>query len=222
MKHGVTSFSSAILLSLLAAPLAAWADAYPDFDDDAKPILHTQPGLLRYVESHFDVADTGKAKYPGDDDRRPIPPYIFRARPIGSDGPFNLRLLIQPGQPGHILGVVDITKIHARPPGAPAEQGQIANQPPAYQGQGTVNEPRVGQAFTPPSASSPAPSYQMPPTGQTEPPAQAPAPAPSAPAASPSGPTADTPSGPILGPDDSSASPQQNLAPPPDPAPNTR
>jgi len=43
MKHGVISFSSALLLIFFAAPLAAWADANPDFDDDAKPILRMQP-----------------------------------------------------------------------------------------------------------------------------------------------------------------------------------
>ena len=116
MKHGVIYFSSAILAALLAAPLVAWADANPDFDDDAKPILKMQPGLLQYVESRFEVKDTGTAKFPGDDDRRPAPPYIFRARPLGSHGPYNLRLLIQPGEPGHILGVVDITKVHINPP----------------------------------------------------------------------------------------------------------
>jgi len=106
MKHGVIFFSAALVIGLFAAPVVAWADANPDFDDDAKPILKMQPGLLQYVESRFEVKDTGTAKYPGDDDRRPTPPYIFRARPLGSSGPYNLRLLIQPGTPGHILGVV--------------------------------------------------------------------------------------------------------------------
>jgi len=89
--------SLALIATLTAAPLAAWADANPDFDDDAKPILRMQPGLLQYVEHTFDVKDVGTAKFPGDDERRPAPPYIFRARPLGSHGPYNLRLLIQPG-----------------------------------------------------------------------------------------------------------------------------
>src|SRR5271156_2885626 len=131
MKHGVIYFCSALILALFAAPLAAWADANPDFDDDAKPILKMQPGLLRYVESRFEVKDTGAAKYPGDDDHPPGPPYIFRARPIGSHGPYNLRLLIQPGQPGHILGVVDMTKVHLPPQGGPSPQPPaVANQVP--------------------------------------------------------------------------------------------
>src|SRR5450631_4203138 len=109
MKPGVLSLFSALLMAFFAAPLVAWAGANPDFDDDAKPILKMQPGLLQYVESRFEVKDTGTAKFPGDDDRRPVPPYIFHARPVGSRGPYNLRLLIQPGPPGHILGVVDIT-----------------------------------------------------------------------------------------------------------------
>src|SRR5258708_31214001 len=130
MKHGVISFSLALILTFFAAPLAAWADANPDFDDDAKPILRMQPGLLHYVESRFDVKDTGTAKYPGDDDRRPVPPYIFRARPHGSSGPYNLRLLIQPGTPGHILGVVDITKAHPTAPAGSTSQPSMANRPP--------------------------------------------------------------------------------------------
>jgi hypothetical protein len=196
MKHRFISFSPALILgplALLAAPLAAWADAKPDFDDDAKPILSMQPGLLQYVESKFDVKDTGSAKYPGDDDRRPGPPFIFFARPAGSHGPYNLRLLIQPGPINHILNVVDITRVNqGRPPGAPA-QPSMANRPP-----------------TQPPAQAPAE-------------AQAPAPSAPAPAPQPSEPTADTPSGPILDSGaQAPASTQPSLAPPPDPAPATR
>jgi hypothetical protein len=194
MKHGVISFSTAVLMTLLAAPLAAWADANPDFDDDAKPILRAQPGLLQYVESRFEVKDRGTAKYPGDDDRRPIPPYIFHARPIGSQGPYNLRLLIQPGPPGHILGVVDITKVHFNEQGTPAPHQPVASQAP-----------------TKPQPS--APTYQAP---ASQPPANQ-APAASAPAKAPAEPTADTPSGPIT--DSGSSQPSPSLAPPPDPAP---
>jgi len=216
MKHGLI-LSSALLAALLAAPMSAWADANPDFDDDARPILSRQPGLLQYVESRFEVKDTGTAKYPGDDDHRPAPPYIFRARPVGSHGAFNLRLLIQPGQPGHILGVVDITKVHVNPNG-PA----VATQP---------QTPR-DQPFTQP-APAPAPSNQVPelsggPTGQPLPPPQPDQPSTSgpvqpttphqqAPASQPTEPTADTPSGPIM--DNSNNSGQPSLQPPPDPAP---
>ena len=199
MKHDVISFSSAFIVALFALPLAAWADANPDFDDDAKPILKMQPGLLQYVESRFDVKDTGTAKFPGDDDHRPGPPYIFRARPLGSDGPYNLRLLIQPGSPGHILGVVDITKVHVTAPGPAPSQPSVANQPPT-------------QPQLPPQA--PAPVSEAPA-------AQAPAPSAPTPAPQPSEPTADTPSGPIM--DSGSQAPpsstQPSLAPPPDPAP---
>jgi hypothetical protein len=204
MKHGLISFSTAMVAAFLAAPLAAWADANPDFDDDAKPLLRAQPGLLQYVESRFDVKDTGTAKYPGDDDRRPSPPYIFRARPIGSKGPYNLRLLIQPGPPGHILGVVDITKVHLGQPGGPSSPQSVTVRPPAQ---------------SPPSEQ--APSYQGP---VTQPPAESQAPATSAPAPQPSEPTADTPSGPIMdsGSSSNSGSSQQSLAPPPDPAPSSQ
>jgi len=177
-------------MALFAAPLAAWAHSNPDFDDDAKPILRMQPGLLQYVESRFDVKDTGTAKYPGDDDRRPSPPYIFRARPLGSSGPYNLRLLIQPGAPGHILGVVDITKVHLNAPANGPSQPAVANQPPPQNQQ----PPPQAPAAQAPAASVPAPT-----------------------APQPSEPTADTPSGPIM--DSGGSSNQPSLAPPPDPAP---
>jgi hypothetical protein len=203
MKHGVIFFFSATLLAILAAPLSAWAHANPDFDDDAKPILRMQPGLLQYVESRFDVKDTGTAKYPGDDDRSPSPPYIFRARPVGSSGPYNLRLLIQPGPEGHILGVVDITKVHVPQPATHLAPPAVAKEPPPQQ-------------YQPPQQTAPSIS-QGPVTQPSEP---------SAPAASqqPSGPTADTPSGPIMDSASSStpSSNQSGLTPPPDPAPNAQ
>ena len=192
MKHGVISFPSILIVAFFTAPVVAWAHANPDFDDDAKPILKMQPGLIQYVESTYDIKDTGIAKYPGDDDRRPGPPYIFRDRPRGSDGPYNLRLLIQPGPEGHILGVVDITKVHLTAPANSASQPAMANQPPPQ------SQP-LPQAPTPVSEA---------------PPAQTPAPAPAA--QQPSEPTADTPSCPIMY---SSTSNQPSLAPPPDPAP---
>jgi hypothetical protein len=202
MKPGVISFSSALILAICAAPLAAWADANPDFDDDAKPILRMQPGLLEYVQSRFQVKDTGTAKYPGDDDRPPRPPFIFRARPVGS---YILRLLIQPGGPGHILGVVDMTKVHLTAPTSPSGQGPQVPQGPAA-------------SQTPPPPSDTAPESQPPaPEDQTPPPSS-----PTANSSQPSGPTADTPSGPIM--DSGSQAPSSNppsLAPPPDPAPAT-
>jgi len=196
MKPAVISFSSALIVAFFAMPLAAWAGANPDFDDDAKPILKMQPGLLQYVESRFDVKDTGTAKFPGDDDRRPGPPYIFRARPIGSHGPYNLRLLIQPGQPGHILGVVDITKAHLTAPANPSTQPSVANNQPPPQ-------PAPQTPVPAPQAQAPAPTAQAP--------AQQPA---------PPEPTADTPSGPIMNSGGQApATSQPSLAPPPDPVP---
>jgi hypothetical protein len=208
MKHGVIYFSSAFLLALCAAPLSAWADAKPDFDDDAKPILQMQPGLLQYVESRFEVKDTGIAKYPGDDDRPPGPPYIFRARRLGSSGSYNFRLLIQPGEPGHILGVVDMNKVHVTTPAHSSSEPAVVSRAPAE---------------SQPSQSSPAapvqvPELSAPPVEQQ--PSQAPAQQPAAPS-QPSAPTSDTPSGPI--PDSGNPSPSSsNLAPPPDPAPPTQ
>ena len=187
---------------LSAAPLAAWADKNPDFDDDAKPILRTQPGLLQYVEQSFEVKETGSAKYPGTDDRRPEPPYIFRARPAGSHGAFNLRLLIQPGNEGHILNVVDMTKAHVKPmPAMP----NVAGHAPQFPAHPNVQVPELSSGPVdqkPLNASALA------------------SPQPTAPTANPSEPTADTPSGPITDSSSQTQTPAQpNLAPPPDPVP---
>ena len=198
--------SLALIATLTAAPLAVWADANPDFDDDAKPILRMQPGLLQYVEHTFDVKDVGTAKFPGDDERRPAPPYIFRARPLGSHGPYNLRLLIQPGSAGHILGVVDMNKVHLNGP-------SVASRAPA-----PPQAPQPAQAPTNPNvqvpelSNGPVEQQQAPAAPQT----------PSTPA-QPSEPTADTPSGPIMDSNgQGSSSNQPSLAPPPDPAPSAQ
>jgi len=180
--------------TLLLLPVAAWADRNPDFDDDAKPILSVQPGLIEDVEQRFDVKDTGEAKYPGNDDQRPGPPFIFQARPRGSDGPYFLRLLIQPGPPNHILRVVDMRKVHLTNPGVAAAPAP-APQP------------------MPPAPAAPAPSAPAP-----TPAAQ---PQPQAPATAPQEPTADTPSGPITD-SGAPATSTPSLEPPPDPAPPTK
>lgn len=193
MRHRFLSSAAFAGVTLLALPVAAHADRNPDFDDDATPILRMQPGLLQYVKQNFEVKDTGTAKYPGNDDRRPRPPYIFLAKPHGASGPYNLRLLIQPGPQGHILNVVDMTKVHIESPGG--------------------NAPHVTQQAPPAhAAKQPTPS-QPAPVSQTS------APAAQAPASNAPEPTADTPSGPIGGPGTSSTQP--SLEPPPDPAPAT-
>jgi hypothetical protein len=195
---------SSVTLALVAAPLLVRADANPDFDDDATPILRVQPGLVEYIHHHFEVKDTGTAKYPGDDDHRPLPPYIFRARPLGSHGPFNLRLLIQPGPPRRILNVVDITRVHLSAPGeapsapVPPAPPVVAEQPPTPPAPPTYQSPTLSEGDEKPMPPS-TPSAPQPP-------------------ATPSEPTADTPSGPILAPGTSSSN-APSLAPPPDPAP---
>jgi hypothetical protein len=186
------------ILALFALPLLARADHNPDFADDATPILRMQPHLLRYVQSTFEVKDTGIAQFPGNDDRPPRPPFIFEAKPIGAPGPFTLRLLIEPGPPGHILKVVDMTKVHLHAPNDSAPPEMANQQPP------------------PPVPASQAPASQP----MKSAPAQKPAPAPTT-----TEPTADTPSGPItssgsVAPSSSTpSSAPQSLEPPPDPAP---
>jgi len=206
MNKGVISYSSAAALALLTAPVAAWADTNPDFDDDAKPILKAQPGLIQYVQSHFQVKETGTAKYPGDDDRRPVPPYIFRARPIGSNGGYNLRLLIQPGQPGHILNVVDMNKVKANGPDS-APPHPVSRQ---------TAPPQAPASQAPPPAPAQFQATQPAPPSPASAPAEPSTPAPTT--SQPGDPTADTPSGPIMD-SGSNSSGQSNLAPPPDPAP---
>jgi len=185
-----------MIVALLATPLTAWADHNPDFDDDAKPILRMQPGLLAYVENTFQVKDSGIAKIPGNDDRHAMPPYIFQAKPRGYPGAYYLTMLIQPGAPGHILKIVDPTRpnggapSHSAPP--PPTSYNSSAPPPSYGPSAPTN---------PPSTVSHTPATQAPP-----PPSQ-PQPAP----------TSDTPSGPIT----SSNQATPSLEPPPDPAPAT-
>lgn len=195
MKPGLIYLSSAMAIALLATPLTAWADHNPDFDDDAKPILRMQPGLLAYVENSFQVKDSGIAKIPGNDDRHAMPPYIFQAKPRGYPGAYYLTLLIQPGTPGHILKIVDPTKANG---GAPSSHS--APPPTSY------NSPTPPPSYGYSAPSSPSSNASHAPATQAPPPPPAPA--------SQTPPTADTPSGPIT-----SGTP--SLEPPPDPAPAT-
>jgi hippurate hydrolase len=214
MKRGVLTLLALPLL-LAAAALQARADRNPDFNDDAKPILRMQPGLLRYVEHTFEVRDTGLARIPGDEGRPPLPPFIFQARPRGASGAYFITLLIQPGPQGRILKVVDSTRPHGRPPGmAPPTQ-----EPPP---QGGPSGPQDSGPYQP-DGSPPPPPQQAPPA-QESPQNQQPNSTPSD-NGSPNEPTSSTPSGPIMS-DNSSAKlpppPNQapSLAPPPDAAPS--
>jgi hypothetical protein len=186
---------------LLTAPV--WADHDPDFDEDAMPILEQQPHLVDYVHTHYDVKNPGEAKIPGDAQHPPGPPFIFQARPRHSSGPFYLRLLIQPGAPGHILKVVDMRNVHLPAPGdvpanEPASQGP-PGAPPA--------QPQEQPAATAPAPTSPAATTPPPATGSST-----------------QGVTSATPSGPIRdsGSGASTGSSNTDLAPPPDPAPTTQ
>jgi len=144
------------------------------------------------------VKDTGIAKVPGDDERHAMPPYIFQAKPRGYPGSYYITLLIQPGNPGHILKVVDPT----RPNGGAPSKNQDANNPPG-----------------PTSDYQPAPPNQPNVTAQT-PAVQTPAPASSSKTQAPL--TASTPSGPVATPfPPAPSSTAPSLEPPPDPPPVT-
>lgn len=236
------------LILLGTASLSAWAQENipPDFKHDAAAVLRRQPHLIQYVRQNFQVQSTGIARIPGHDTVPPQPPFIFKARPRGSDGPFYITLLIQPGPPGHILKVVDPTQPGGRPPGVagptylpPSQAPFTGGGPPAG------NEEPMSQApvpdvprsdapytggsqpapFSPsgspdtaaPAASSPAPEPAETPAQPAAPPSDA--------GSGPSGPTADTPSGPIrsTGQGTTTLPPaptnSPTLSPPPDPAP---
>jgi hypothetical protein len=172
MKSLSFSFLACTAAVLVTGSLCAKADTKPNFDDDAKPILNQQPGLIQFVESRFQVKDTGIAKYPGNDDHAPVPPYIFRARERGSNGPYNLRLLIQPGPPGHILGIVkDSTP-------TPQQSAVTQSTVPAHT---PVQTPQVqAPAEQPPALTSDTPSGPVGVTNSTSPSANAPGLAPPA------------------------------------------
>jgi hypothetical protein len=154
MKRSSLSLLACAVAALVATPLLGRADVKPSFEDDAKPILSQQPGLIEYVEARFQVKETGIAKIPGDQYRPPVPPYIFRARAKGSDGAYNIRLLVQPGAPGHILGVVkDVPSTVQAPTAAANPQGQHPVTPQAA----STNAP-APTAPEPPALTSETPS----------------------------------------------------------------
>ena len=197
MKPGALCFS-VLAAAFFALTGTAWADRRPDFDNDAKPILKIQPHLLSYIKKHFDVEETGYAKTPGDDDHAPPPPYIFRAKHRGADGPDTITLLIQPGPPGHILLVKEDG------PGQRAAMIGADETPPPAENQPPPPSPAYNQPQAPePAASAPPPSSSTPASSETS-----------------SSPTYQTPSGPIKSDSDDSSGPSSSLTPPPDPAPN--
>jgi hypothetical protein len=155
---------------LVTLPVIARADANPDFEHDAKPILEQQPGLVQYIHSHFVVKETGVARLPGNGEQPPQPPFIFSARPRNATGAFYLRLLIQPGPTGHILKVADVRRLPNRTPEPtplpeqPEETAQAPVQPPASE---PSQEPIGSSAPASAPAENPAPSSTSQPTAST-------------------------------------------------------
>jgi hypothetical protein len=148
---------------LVAGPVSAHAAYEVNFNETGKQILGEQPGLVEYVEARFDVKETGIAKEPAGDDHPPMPPYIFRARAKGSDGPYNLRLLIQPGLPGHILGILKDSSTSVTK--APATQ----SVPPTNQPSSPAPQIPSLTADTPSGPISNAPSSNLPPPADPAP-----------------------------------------------------
>lgn len=185
----------AVLGTFALLPGSVWAGGNPDFDQDAIPILDRQSHLVEFVHNHYDVKGMGEAKVPGNENHAPEPPYIFEARPLHSDGPFYLRLLIQPGPPGRILKVVDIRKVHFHETASP--RPNPATPPLA----GTASRPAAAPS-NPPSPAGSTGASPAEPTSET-----------------PSGPIKDSTS------DASGPAPKDSgkpaLTPPPDPAPAT-
>jgi hypothetical protein len=158
MKFASSYLPAALAATLVTLSAPARADVRPDFNQDAKPILRMQPELLHYVKTNFDVQETGYAKVPGDDNHAPPPPYIFRARTRGADGPYNITLLIQPGPPGHIL----LVKPDATGPGAPPPPVEQQPPPPA-----PANNDNPAPQPAPAQAAPPASSIPSGPTSAT-------------------------------------------------------
>ena len=211
MIRSLFLFFAGILGALFSAMVPVRADRNPDFYDDAKPILRMQPGLLRYVQQNFEVRDTGLARIPGDEARKPMPPFIFQARPKGTSGAYFITLLIQPGPIGRILKVVDSSRPHGPPPGMAQPRMQ---PPPGYPGSEDNSPPDQGGPDQQQPSEPQTPSQNQPPDSK------------SPPASNSDEPTSATPSGPITSDNDSSAKlpppPNQapSLAPPPDAAPS--
>jgi hypothetical protein len=68
------------------------------FEDQAVPLLKTQPSLLQFVQQSLDVAPVGVGirlgKDFGDLAGKRITPFSFEARPKGAAGPFTLLLIV--------------------------------------------------------------------------------------------------------------------------------
>jgi hypothetical protein len=68
------------------------------FEEQAVPLLQTQPVLLQFVQRSLDVAPVGSAirlgKDFGDNTGKRITPFSFEARPKGTTGPFTLLLIV--------------------------------------------------------------------------------------------------------------------------------
>ncbi|MCX6847374.1 MAG: hypothetical protein NTY98_00480 [Verrucomicrobia bacterium] len=68
------------------------------FEDQAVPLLKTQPALLQFVQQSLDVAPVGSGvrlgKEFGESTGKRITPFSFEARPKGAAGPFSLLLIV--------------------------------------------------------------------------------------------------------------------------------
>ena len=68
------------------------------FEEQAIPLLRTQPTLLQFVQQSLDVAAVGSGvrlgKDFGDNTGKRITPFRFEARPKGATGPYTLLLIV--------------------------------------------------------------------------------------------------------------------------------
>jgi hypothetical protein len=169
MKYSLFACAAAVL----AFSSTACADGQASFENDGKSVLSLQPGLIEYVDEHFQVKDAGIAKEAGNQEQPPQPPFIFHARVKGSSGPYNIRLLVQPGTPGHILGIYKDSNTASAPvasaPQQPVMTGNApvttapvnGSQPPALTSDtptGAINDSSKVPNLAPPADPAPTPT----------------------------------------------------------------
>jgi hypothetical protein len=86
------------IVIILILGTRALAGGSISFEENAVPLLRTEPELLRFVRQSLDVARVGDGvrlgRGFGDRQGSRVTPFTFEARPKGTNGPFTLLLII--------------------------------------------------------------------------------------------------------------------------------
>ena len=93
-KHSLLALFAILILSTNVLI----AGGSVSFEEQAIPLLQTQPTLLQFVQQTLDVAAVGSGvrlgKDFGDNIGKRITPFRFEARPKGATGPYTLLLIV--------------------------------------------------------------------------------------------------------------------------------